>query len=49
MYGGNELLEYRNFPDFAGKTVSVIGGREYCYGYCKRDKKERRERGYSNI
>ena len=26
VYGGNELLEYKDFPDFNGKTVSVIGG-----------------------
>lgn len=26
VYGGNELLEYGNFPDFSGKTVAVIGG-----------------------
>lgn len=26
VYGGNELLEYENFPDFSGKTVCVIGG-----------------------
>ncbi len=26
VYGGNELLEYQNYPDFTGKTVLVIGG-----------------------
>lgn len=26
VYGGNELLEYQNYPDFTGKTVAVIGG-----------------------
>ena len=26
MYGGNELLEYKNYPDFNGKNVAVIGG-----------------------
>lgn len=26
VYGGNELLENENFPDFTGKTVAVIGG-----------------------
>lgn len=26
VYGGNELLEYENYPDFTGKTVAVIGG-----------------------
>ena len=26
VYGGNELLEYENHPDYNGKIVSVIGG-----------------------
>lgn len=26
VYGGNELLEYQNYPDFKEKTVLVIGG-----------------------
>lgn len=26
VYGGNELLEYRNFPNFKGKKVAIIGG-----------------------
>lgn len=26
VYGGNELLEYENYPDFSGKTIAVIGG-----------------------
>lgn len=26
VYGGNELLENGNYPDFEGKTVAVIGG-----------------------
>ena len=26
VYGANELLEYRNFPDFKDKKVAVIGG-----------------------
>ena len=26
VYGGNELLEYKNFPDFKGKNVAIIGG-----------------------
>ncbi|MDE5830683.1 MAG: NAD(P)-binding domain-containing protein [Clostridia bacterium] len=26
VYGGNELLEYKEFPDFSEKTVCVIGG-----------------------
>lgn len=26
VYGGNELLENKDYPDFKGKTVAVIGG-----------------------
>lgn len=26
VFGGNELLEYKNHPDYQGKTVAVIGG-----------------------
>jgi len=26
VYGGNELLEYKNFPDFKDKSVAIIGG-----------------------
>ena len=26
VLGGNELLEYRNMPDFTGKKVAIIGG-----------------------
>lgn len=26
VYGGNELLEYKDYPDFNGKTVVVSGG-----------------------
>lgn len=26
VYGGNELLEYKQHPDYNGKTVAVIGG-----------------------
>lgn len=26
VYGGNELLEFKDFPDFIGKTVMVNGG-----------------------
>ena len=26
VYGGNELLEYNNHPDYKGKIVAVIGG-----------------------
>lgn len=26
VYGGNELLEYKNYPDFKDKKVAVIGG-----------------------
>ena len=26
VYGGNQLLEYKNHPDYKGKSVAVIGG-----------------------
>lgn len=26
VYGGNELLEYKNFPNFKNKKVAIIGG-----------------------
>ena len=26
VYGGNQLLEYQNHPDYTGKKVAVIGG-----------------------
>lgn len=26
VYGGNELLEYKDFPDFKGKSVAIVGG-----------------------
>ena len=26
VYGGNELLEYKNHPDYKGKVVAVVGG-----------------------
>ena len=26
VYGGNQLLEYKNHPDYRGKKVAVIGG-----------------------
>ena len=26
VYGGNELLEYKEYPDFTGKTVIISGG-----------------------
>ena len=38
VYGGNELLENQNYPDFEGKTVAVIGRRKYCNGCCKNSK-----------
>ena len=38
VYGGNELLENQNYPDFQGKTVAVIGGRKYSNGCCKNSK-----------
>lgn len=38
VYGGNELLEYKNYPDFKDKNVAIIGGRKCRYGYCKNNK-----------
>lgn len=33
VFGGNELLEYKKYPDFKNKKVAVIGGRKCCNGY----------------
>lgn len=38
VYGGNELLEYKEYPNFKGKKVSVIGGRKCCNRFSKRNK-----------
>ena len=46
VYGGNELLEYRNFPNFKGKKVAIIGGRKCCYGCFKNHKTLRRRKCY---
>ena len=35
VLGGNELLEYKNYPDFNGKNVAVIGRWKCCNGYIK--------------
>ena len=37
VYGGNELLEYKKYPDIKGKKVSVIGGRKCCNRFSKRN------------
>jgi len=38
VYGGNELLESENYPNFEGKTVCVVGRRKYSYGHCTNNK-----------
>lgn len=35
VYGGNELLEYKNFPDFKDKKVAVIGGGNVAMDVCR--------------
>lgn len=35
VYGGNELLEYKEFPDFKGKSVAVIGGGNVAMDTCR--------------
>mgnify|MGYP004541993999 FL=1 len=35
VYGGNEILEYKNFPDFTGKKVAVIGGGNVAMDTCR--------------
>lgn len=35
VYGGNELLEYGNYPDFTGKKVAVIGGGNVAMDCCR--------------
>ncbi len=35
VYGGNELLEHKNFPELKGKTVCVIGGGNVAMDCCR--------------
>lgn len=35
VYGGNELLEHKNFPKLKGKTVCVIGGGNVAMDCCR--------------
>ena len=35
VYGGNELLEYKKYPDFKGKNVAVIGGGNVAMDTCR--------------
>lgn len=35
VYGGNELLEYKDFPDFKEKSVAVIGGGNVAMDTCR--------------
>lgn len=39
VYGGNELLEYRNYPDFSEKKVAIIGGGNVAMDTCRTIKK----------
>lgn len=35
VFGGNELLEYKTYPDFKGKKVAVIGGGNVAMDTCR--------------
>lgn len=35
VYGGNELLEYANYPDFTNKIVAVVGGGNVAMDCCR--------------
>lgn len=35
VFGGNELLEYKKFPDFKNKNVAVIGGGNVAMDTCR--------------
>ena len=35
VFGGNELLEYKTYPDFKGKRVAVIGGGNVAMDTCR--------------
>lgn len=35
VYGGNELLEYKEFPDFKDKSVAIIGGGNVAMDTCR--------------
>ena len=39
VYGGNELLENKNFPEFKNKKVAVIGGGNVAMDTCRTIKK----------
>ena len=49
VLGGNELLEYKNYPDFNGKNVAVIGRWKCCNGYIKNYKTLRCKKSYCYI
>lgn len=49
VYGGNELLEYNIHPDYAGKTVSVIGGGNVAMDCARTIKRLRSGRSKCNI
>ena len=49
VYGGNELLEYNMHPDYADKTVSVIGGGNVAMDCARTIKRLRSKRGKCNL
>lgn len=49
VYGGNELLEYNMHPDYAGKTVSIIGGGNVAMDCARTIKRLRSKRGKCNL
>lgn len=49
VYGGNELLEYNMHPDYADKTVSVIGGGNVAMDCARTIKRLRSKRSKCNL
>ena len=49
VYGGNELLEYNNHPNYEGKIVSVIGGGNVAMDCSRTIKRMRSKRSKYNI
>ena len=35
VYGGNELLEFKNYPDFTDKKVAIVGGGNVAMDCCR--------------
>lgn len=46
VYGGNELLENSNFPDFTGKKVAIIGGGNVAMDCARTIKRQNAENVY---